>query len=113
MAEYCDKLSREEKEKNRNPKKYSPKHIQMNTGLMADFEFDSELDGIVIDSVPYVCINAPDRPNILGPNPVGTTQLNSAMLIAPEANVQMDKLHDGSYILQKKDEEEEEDGDGE
>ena len=27
MAEYCDKLSREEKEKNRNPKKYSPKHI--------------------------------------------------------------------------------------
>ena len=43
----------------------------MNSGLMAAFEYDSEIDGIEIDSVPYVCFNAPDRPQIQGREPDG------------------------------------------
>ena len=110
MEEYCDRLSREEKEKKRN----LAVGIRMSTGLMAGYEYCPEVDNLVIRSVKYVCLETPGRPQIEGPHPDGTIRTGILqLLIAPEANVKMHKLHDGSYILQKKDEEEEEDGDGE
>ena len=67
----------------------------MSTGLMAGYDFDPKVDGIVIGGVPYVCINAPGRPQIGGPQPEGTKRFGSAMLIAPEANVKMATKRDG------------------
>ena len=69
------------------PKKKTTNCIKKNTGLMAAYDYDSDLDGIVKDGVPYVCIDHPNRPQIYGPDPEGTITHNQVFKIAPEANV--------------------------
>ena len=64
---------------------------RMNTGLMSAYEFDPEVDGLIVGSVRYVCLNVPGRPQIEGALPEGTIKLSSAQLYAPEENVQLKK----------------------
>ena len=66
---------------------------------MKDFDFCSDVDGIEIDSVPHVCINAPGRPQIDGTHPEGTIPYNQVWLIAPEANVKLHTMPDESLCL--------------
>ena len=66
---------------------------------MKDFDFCSDVDGIEIDSVPHVCINAPGRPQIDGLHPEGTIPYNQVWLIAPEANVKLHTMPDESLCL--------------
>ena len=48
-----------------------------------------------------MCLNCPGRPQIEGPTPDGTSLFSSAMLIAPEARVEMVTKGDGSRCLRR------------
>ena len=80
----------------------APTVLRMNRGLMSAFKFDSSYDGIEIKSVPFVCLNAPGRPNIEGKLPDGTIMHDANKVIAPEANVELVTSSNNVSCLRRK-----------
>ena len=66
---------------------------------MAAYDYDKVTDGIVIDGVPYVCIDHPKRPRIEGPLPEGIITYGIFQLqLAPESSVKMYTKCDGDPL---------------
>ena len=62
---------------------------RMNTGIMSAYKYDPCVDGLRFKKKPYLCLNAPCRPNIGSIHPDGVIHVGPKYIFAPEASVQM------------------------